>query len=84
MTTISANEAMARGIAGEEAEHKMDGDPDTIWDIETDADGRIVDFRYHNALDHDACCYLPLGCEGGCAQPGGCADPAGKEVVPMR
>jgi hypothetical protein len=29
----------------------------------------------HTTYDHDACCYLPQGCLGGCTQPGGCMDP---------
>lgn len=32
----------------------------------------------HTAYDHDACCYLPQGCLGGCTQPGGCCDPGEK------
>jgi hypothetical protein len=35
----------------------------------------------HGPLDHDACCYLPQGCEGGCRQPGGCMDPASKDCI---
>ncbi len=38
-------------------------------------DGESREWPYHGPLDHDACCTLPLGCAGGCEQPGGCMDP---------
>ena len=50
----------------------------------TEQQEQMIDLRYQNAdgtqihdlIDHDACCYLPQGCRGGCTQPGGCNDPA--------
>ncbi len=36
----------------------------------------------HTIYDHDVCCYLPLGCLGGCGQPGGCMTPPLPEEAP--
>jgi hypothetical protein len=40
-----------------------------------DGEQILADGTVHGPLDHDVCCYLPQGCEGGCTQPGGCMDP---------